>query len=149
MKMNAIIVLAFVLICASLQASAANASMRVPAVVTDGGGVLILITVDVRNGTGNIYTSTNPLIGIDTQQSERKAVENAMAVLGKNESDYDVFLTMDVGETRQVDGPSAGAAMTLLTISALEGRPLRDFREYFENGAEEFMRRREPYLLYK
>ncbi len=125
MKMNAIIVLAFVLICASLQASAANASMRVPAVVTDGGGVLILITVDVRNGTGNIYTSTNPLIGIDTQQSERKAVENAMAVLGKNESDYDVFLTMDVGETRQVDGPSAGAAMTLLTISALEGRPLR------------------------
>lgn len=125
MRRNAFIAFALVLALAAVQVYATNASMYVPAVVTNGAGEMILLSVEVRNGTGNIYTSTDPLVGIDTQQSERTAVENAMAVLGRNASRYDVFLTMDVGDTKQVDGPSAGAAMTLLTISALEGRRIR------------------------
>ena len=121
---KALIALALVAFVA-VQAYAASAGMQVPAVVANGEGQMILLNVEVENGSGNIYTSTDPLVGMDTQESERKAVEVAMRTMGRNASLYDVFLTMNVGDTRQVDGPSAGAAMTILTISAVEGRPLR------------------------
>ena len=110
MRGNSIAAFALVLIATALQCAAGSATMQVPAVVGEDNGELIFLTVEVRNGNGNIYTSTDPLVGIDTQQSERKAVENAMALLGRNSSGYDVLLTMDVGDTTRVDGPSAGAA---------------------------------------
>ena len=113
------------LVALSALVSANNASMQVPAVITNGGGQMILIQVEVEEGSGLVYTTTDPLVGIDTQNSERTAVDIGMAEAGVNSSLYDVMLTMDVGDTRQVDGPSAGAAMTILIISAVTGRHVR------------------------
>jgi len=124
-KKLAFIVAGLVLVALAAFSVADSATMQVPAVIENGGGQMITIQVDVEDGTGHIYTTTAPLVGIDTQGSERTAVSVAMEKSGRNASGYDVFLTMDVGETRQVDGPSAGAAMTLLTISALSGRHVR------------------------
>ncbi len=117
--------LAFALVLLASAALAAGAGMDVPAVITNGGGEMVWAAVEVSNGTGLIYTSTSPLVGTETQQSERAAVGVAMGVLGRDASKYDAFLTMNVSNTNEVDGPSAGAAMTLLTIAALNGSRVR------------------------
>jgi len=115
-----ITILLFSSICFS-----SSASMLVPAVVSDGEGQMIRLQVEIRNGTGLIYTTTSPLVGIDTQTSERTAVSVGIARAGGDIRDYDAFLTMDAGEAKQVDGPSAGAAMALLASSALTGKRIR------------------------
>jgi len=105
----------------------AAASMRVPAVAVGGGeGQMVSLFVEIAPGEGSIYTETSPFVGIDTQESERTAVSVAAELAGKNASEYDVFLSMDdVNGARHVDGPSAGAAITLLLLSELEGKQIR------------------------
>ena len=57
----------------------------------------------------------------------RDSVTNASSVVrmitGKNLSDYDVHVNVVGGGN--IDGPSAGAAITCAIISALTGKPLR------------------------
>ena len=118
--------LAALLALLPLAVPAAKASMLVPAVITDGEGEMVRAEVKIEPGTGNIYISTEPLVGMDTQFSERTAVRVAAERLGRDARKYDVFLTLRVNDTKEVDGPSAGAAMTLLAIAALNGTEVRN-----------------------
>lgn len=88
-------------------------------------GVVLEVRVDLRTGRGDVYVNTNPRIGIDLQSSVRTAVEVSGRLLGVNVSRYDyVVYVRGEREVDVVDGPSAGLAITLAVISALEGRRL-------------------------
>ncbi len=56
----------------------------------------------------------------------KDSVFNALAVIrsltGKDAKDYDLHVNIIGGG--QIDGPSAGSAITLALISAIEGKPL-------------------------
>ncbi|MEM4461551.1 MAG: S16 family serine protease [Candidatus Bathyarchaeia archaeon] len=88
-------------------------------------GVVLEVRVDLRVGKGDVYVNTNPRIGIDLQSSVRTAVEVSGRLLGVNVSRYDyVVYVRGEREVDVVDGPSAGLAITLAVISALEGKRL-------------------------
>ncbi|MEM2739218.1 MAG: S16 family serine protease [Candidatus Bathyarchaeia archaeon] len=88
-------------------------------------GVVLEVRVDLRAGRGDVYVNTNPRIGIDLQSSVRAAVEVSGRILGVNVSRYDyVVYVRGEREVEVVDGPSAGLAITLAIISALERRQL-------------------------
>ena len=88
-------------------------------------GVVLKVRVDLRAGKGDIYVNTNPRIGIDLQSSVRTAVNVAGRLVNVNVSRYDyVVYVIGEREVDVVDGPSAGLAITLAIISALEGKQL-------------------------
>ncbi len=104
----------------------AKREMLVPAIVDEGKGELLQLSVEVRPGDGSVYFSTEPLVGVYTQSSEKTAVEIAMGLANKTEEDYDVlFKISESSSARIVDGPSAGAAMTVLVLAAVENRTIR------------------------
>ncbi|MBC8500623.1 MAG: hypothetical protein ISS25_00885 [Nanoarchaeota archaeon] len=81
------------------------------------GGVADLF-LEVKPGKGTIYIDSFPLTKLDTQISTRFANEVACDFLKKDCSKYDFFYTIRAKATI-VGGPSAGAAITVLTISVL------------------------------
>jgi len=115
-----------VLLLLAVTVAARNASMPVPAVVLLGGGELVQVEVDIRDGHGGVYVSTDPLVGVQTQDSARTAFKVAGDMSGLNLGSYDVLVRLkDYGNTKSVDGPSGGAAMTLLMLSILENKTIR------------------------
>lgn len=99
--------------------------IRAPAIASDGTGVLTQLEVEVREGRGRILVTTEPLIGVDTQNSEKLAVQIAQNLTGADLSDKDIIFTF-FADVSLVDGPSAGAAMTIATIAALQDLDLND-----------------------
>ena len=97
-----------------------TASMMVPAVTGEEGQMLIM-SVEVVPGHGEIFMSTAPYVGMETQNSERIAVSVATRLLEQNAKECDFLFRIggDINETEAVDGPSAGAAMALIVLSAL------------------------------
>jgi len=83
-------------------------------------GVVADLNVQVKAGSGNVYIDTTPLTEIDTQASARLAKEVACEMIGSDCSDKDFFYTIR-GEFPMIGGPSAGAAMTVLTMCELSG----------------------------
>jgi len=115
-----------VLLLLAVTVAAKNASMPVPAVVLLSGGELVQVEVEIRDGHGGVYVSTDPLVGIQTQDSARTAFKVAGNMSGVNLDGYDVLVRLkDYGNTKSVDGPSGGAAMTLLMLSILENKTIR------------------------
>jgi len=97
--------------------------MSVYAVTTSDETALIAgLSVQIKQGTGKVWSSVEPLIGTSTQTTEKISVEVARNYSNKVDL-YDYFF--DINSTASlVDGPSAGAAMALLVISMLQDRPL-------------------------
>ena len=123
------IVLFLLLIVSSVSAVCPNAtrSMLVPAVVGEEGWRMLLLHVETREGVGNVYSSIEPRIGVSTQSSEDTAAYVAFGRAGVNRGECDVlFRVIDRQGSTFVDGPSAGAAMTIMLIAALENRTIRD-----------------------
>ncbi|MFH1589121.1 MAG: S16 family serine protease [archaeon] len=83
---------------------------------TEGG--IANVYLEVKPGTGRIFIDSFPLTKLDTQISTRFANEIACDFLDEDCSRYDFFYTIRAKATI-VGGPSAGAAMTVLTISVL------------------------------
>ncbi|MFH0905837.1 MAG: S16 family serine protease [archaeon] len=83
------------------------------------------LSIRIIPGSGKIYSSIdNSLIGSSTQESEKTAVNvsnNITKLDIKNK--YDFFFDIK-SSASEVDGPSAGAAMTLLLISMLQDKDL-------------------------
>lgn len=100
-----------------------------PAVAnTESGyiGVISTITVTIQsNGTGRVFVDTLPLTQIDMQGSARLAVKVANALLESddtcdvNTTDYDYFFVVRT-KAPIIGGPSAGAIMTVATVSLLQ-----------------------------
>lgn len=98
--------------------------LAVPAIVEPGVAEMVRIAVETRPGKGEVFVSTEPAIGYWTQLSERIARDVAFAAT--NTSACDVFLRIFApAEVSHVDGPSGGAAITLMLLAALRGETLR------------------------
>lgn len=124
----------------SLSQSIAAVAVR-PVVVSDGffqrtqyEGLVMDITVDIRDGgRGLVLVNTEIPAGVDFQTSAKTAVKVAQEQTGADLSHKDIIFsikskggTQEDGESKldAVDGPSAGAAMTILLISDLQSKKL-------------------------
>jgi len=88
-------------------------------------GVVMTADVELREGKGRILVNTVPKIGIDVQTSVITAVKVAEKITGVSLGKTDVILTIKASqEVNVVDGPSAGAAITIALIAAIRGDSL-------------------------
>jgi len=86
-------------------------------------GVVITVEVEIRRGEGRLLINTQPKIGIDLQASGQTAVAVVQALTGVSFEKTDTILTVRAeSEVEIVDGPSAGAAITVCMIAALQNR---------------------------
>jgi predicted S18 family serine protease len=112
---------------ASLQAPAVSQSVQnegsrgsVARTVVQRGSIMN-ISVEIGPGKGRVMVQTRPLMGVVFQSAANTAVAVAGNKTGFDLSKSDVIFSIDAGDKiSEVDGPSAGALMTLLTISAIE-----------------------------
>lgn len=81
-------------------------------------GVLLGAQVVVTNGTGHVFVDTNPYTQVDLQGSARLAAMVASDVLGVDQRKYDFYYIIDISSPI-IGGPSAGAALTVATIAAI------------------------------
>ena len=105
-----------------------HASIEAPAVILENNtGSLTTINLSVYQGNGTISISGPQIVGSSTFSSAVTAAQYAAKYLLLNFSKYDFNYTI-IGGGDNVSGPSGGAAMTMLAISALSGkRLLRNF----------------------
>jgi uncharacterized protein len=90
-----------------------------------GTGGTADITLVVRSGSGQIFIDSFPLTRLDTQSSTRYANQVACDFLQADCDRYDFFYTIRANSAI-VGGPSAGAAIAVLTAAVLDGAPLRE-----------------------
>jgi len=101
-----------------------EAEIYLPAVDNQGKGVVTLLKVEALPGKGRVLVNVNNLLfWVDTQQSIQNAKEVAEKFTGLNLSNYDLVYDIQTNAT-VVEGPSAGAAIAIATIAALEGKQL-------------------------
>ena len=104
-----------------------RAEITVPAVDSKGKGVLGKFEVQVVPGEGKTLANIdNLLYFVDTQFSIQTAKAVAANVTGIDISGYNLVYGIEAesGEPSVVEGPSAGAALTIATIAALENKTL-------------------------
>jgi len=90
-------------------------------------GVMLNITAEVKPGKGRVLVDTQPLMGVVFQDAANTAVYVAQNRTRASLAGSDVIFSISApGQVPSVDGPSAGALMTLLVISAIENKPLRE-----------------------
>ena len=98
--------------------------IRVPAVDENGQGVITEIQVKVQPGTGNVLANIENIFFLaDTQGSIKAAKKVAQDITGLDLSSHDLIYTVRANAS-VIEGPSAGAAITVATIAALEGKAL-------------------------
>jgi uncharacterized protein len=96
------------------------------AVDQDGNGVATPLIVEAMPGDGKILTDIEKLLfWTDTQQSIQTARDVALNAANIDMSDYDIIYTISSDAT-VIGGPSAGAALTIATVAALENKTLKD-----------------------
>ncbi|RLJ01791.1 MAG: hypothetical protein DRP11_03865 [Candidatus Aenigmatarchaeota archaeon] len=99
--------------------------MLIPAVDENGEGVVVGLTVEVKEGEGRLLTNIeNLLFFLDTQNSINVAKHLAENYTGIDTSDKDIIYSVDINRSGIIEGDSAGAAMAIATIAALEGNDL-------------------------
>ena len=100
-------------------------SANIVAVNQNRQGLLGKVNVEITQGNGKILVNTNPFLEPDTQYSANIAASVASNVTGVSLDNKNVIYNFDINGT-VLGGPSAGAAMTLATISALENKKLKN-----------------------
>jgi len=97
-------------------------TIYVPAVDQENQGIITAISVQASPGTGQILTNIDRLLfWVDTQQSILTAKGVAENTTGLNLDEYDLTYTITANAS-VIEGPSAGAAITVATIAALQNR---------------------------
>ena len=105
---------------------ATRIKMYLPAVNEEGNGVNTILTVEASRGSGRTLTDIdNLLFWADTQHSIRIARKVAENITGKKMEDYNIVYTIEANASL-IGGPSAGAALTIATITVLEGKKLNE-----------------------
>ncbi|MDV2480529.1 peptidase S16 [Methanoculleus sp. Wushi-C6] len=90
-------------------------------------GAMVTVTVEVVPGKGRLLVHTTPLMGVIFQDAARTALAAAERRTGADLSGSDVIVSLQAGgDVNGIDGPSAGALMAVLMVSALEGFPLNE-----------------------
>lgn len=102
-----------------------TAVLNVPAVDDHGKGVTTLLKVQAKPGDGKVLTDINQLFfWVDTQNSIRVARDVAQNFTSANISQIDLTYTIETNASA-VEGPSAGAALTVATVAAVQSKTLR------------------------
>ena len=101
-----------------------TASIHAPAVIlANNSGVITIINLTITNGDGNVSIVGPRSVGSSTLQAAEDAAAFASSYMGRTESDYN--FTYEINDyNASVSGPSAGAAMTILALSAFSNKPL-------------------------
>ncbi len=103
-----------------------ESTIKVVAVRAHGEvGVVSQASAEVIPGKGRVLFSLNPFVEPDTQQSVEIAAVVAQQFTGKSLADRDVIYSIENIDAKLIGGPSAGAALTVATIAALEGKQVR------------------------
>jgi uncharacterized protein len=98
--------------------------LKVPAIDENGNGVLTTLVVEAMPGKGRVLTDIDHLIFfIDTQNSIQIAKSVAQGITGIDTSKIDLIYQIETNASA-IGGPSAGAALTIATIAALENKTL-------------------------
>lgn len=87
---------------------------------TRTGGMADLTLEIVENGRGRVFIDTFPLTRLDTQISTRIANQIACSMSQTDCEKYDFIYTIQSGSPI-IGGPSAGAAITAITLATLDG----------------------------
>ena len=128
MRLSLVLVLALLMAVGtplSLECSGnAFRDMAVPAVTDSGKGQMVNLSLEVKRGDGTAFIAIHPVVGGMTQSSGHTAMEVATRIAGYEESSCDVLFKIGANDLESIDGPSAGAAMTLLILSALKNEAL-------------------------
>jgi len=117
-----------------------NATMQAPAIVQQveliergpfirqrvtEEGAMLDISVEMVPGRGRVLVQTVPLMGVIFQDTANIAVTLAQERTGADLSQSDVIFSITANEEIPgVDGPSAGALMTVLVLSSINSAPL-------------------------
>jgi len=92
-------------------------------------GIVMKITVEIRDGAGQVLVNTAIPTGVDFQTSAKTAVMVAQKITNVDLSKKDVIFSISSEnnqELQAVDGGSAGGAMTVLLSSDILGKTLND-----------------------
>ena len=81
--------------------------------------------LEIKQGTGRVFIETYPLTKLDTQISTRFAREIACKYADADCGNYDFFYTIRA-ESSIIGGPSAGSAISALTIAMLDNLNIND-----------------------
>ena len=99
-------------------------TLNAPAVDNQGNGVVTQLRVEARPGSGRTLVDINGILFfVDTQNSIQTARAVAENYTHTNLSDVDLVYSVETNAS-VIEGPSAGAALTISTIAALEGKQL-------------------------
>lgn len=100
--------------------------LKVPAVDNEGNGLITTLKVQAQSGQGRILTDINNLLfWVDTQYSIQVAQQVAQNITKINISNIDLIYTIETNASL-IEGPSAGAALTVATIVALENKVVNE-----------------------
>ena len=124
--MRKIVLIVLMILITLATVSAKSGSMKLLAVSNLGfesKGSVADLFLEVDEGQGRVFIESFPLSKLDTQISTRFAKEVACSFIEKDCSNYDFFYTIRANSAI-IGGPSAGAAIAVLTISVLEDLPL-------------------------
>ncbi|MFA5745814.1 MAG: S16 family serine protease [archaeon] len=124
--MNKKIIFVFIfliLMSTSIFAYLPKAQMKIFAVNSTNTGMDANLVIEIKPGTGKVFSNVNAQVGSTTQESERNAVNAAERINPEAKDKYDYFFEIQ-SVASSIDGPSAGAAMALLITSMLNDKDL-------------------------
>jgi uncharacterized protein len=105
-------------------ADASFSSIAVPAVDENGNGLTAVLTVQIMPGEGRVLTNIDRMLfWTDTQNSIRTSSKVASIITGVNLSNYDIIYNIET-DAPSVEGPSAGTALTVATIAAIQKKKI-------------------------
>jgi uncharacterized protein len=121
----ALVLVSLILASYSGAAAVGTSSIMAPAVIiSNNTGSLTEITLTITNGTGKVSITGPQNVGTSTLQSAYTAAMYASSYTNHTFGNYN-FTYGILGAGENVSGPSAGAAMAMLAVSAFENKPLR------------------------
>lgn len=99
-------------------------SINIPAIDNEGNGVLTVLRVSAVPGSGKTLVDIDGLLfWADTQSSIRTAKVVAEEYTGLDTNSYDIVYNVQA-EASLIGGPSAGTAIAIATVAALEEKEL-------------------------
>lgn len=108
----------------------AKSDYGVLAIDENDKGKLIPLEVIIKNGSGNLFINVaNVLFDEELQLSAQTAVKVARETTGANLANKDVLINIESPPEAQgliIQGGSAGAAMTLAAMAAMQGKIVRN-----------------------
>lgn len=100
--------------------------LKIPAVDSKGNGVVTKLKVEAKPGEGRTLVNIDQLLfWVDTQHSIRLAKKVAENITGIDLSNIDLFYAIETNAS-VIEGPSAGAAITIATIAVIENRSINE-----------------------